>query len=100
MFILQDLFGVIPGDTDYRIFAQDYGKIPGLDVIFLLGGYFYHTSSDTLERLLYELDLLPWYIFFFVVTLDIIGLYAVTYPCYFLQTDLEAFKRVETICLV
>ncbi|KNA24673.1 hypothetical protein SOVF_013590 isoform B [Spinacia oleracea] len=48
----QDLFGVIPGDTDYRIFAQDYGKIPGLDVIFLLGGYFYHTSSDTLERLL------------------------------------------------
>ena len=53
---LQDVFGVIPGDTDYRILAQDYGNIPGLDVIFLLGGYFYHTSYDTLERLLYELE--------------------------------------------
>ncbi|KAL6983889.1 hypothetical protein U1Q18_017261 [Sarracenia purpurea var. burkii] len=47
----QDIFPVIPGDTDYRIFANDYGKIPGLDVIFLFGGYFYHTSSDTVERL-------------------------------------------------
>lgn len=56
MFILQDIFGIVPGDTDYRIFAQDYGKIPGLDVIFLLGGYFYHTSYDTLERLLYALE--------------------------------------------
>ncbi|KAM3238457.1 hypothetical protein T459_12174 [Capsicum annuum] len=48
----QDLFGIIPGDTDYRMFAQDFGDIPGLDVIFLLGGYFYHTASDTVERLL------------------------------------------------
>ncbi|VFQ87629.1 unnamed protein product [Cuscuta campestris] len=48
----QDVFGFVPGDTDYRMFAQDYGNIPGLDVIFLLGGYFYHTSSDTVERLL------------------------------------------------
>ncbi|XP_051144524.1 uncharacterized protein LOC127260697 isoform X2 [Andrographis paniculata] len=48
----QDVFGVIPGDTDYRIFATDYGDIPGLDIIFLLGGYYYHTSSDTVERLL------------------------------------------------
>ncbi|KAL3501024.1 hypothetical protein ACH5RR_035473 [Cinchona calisaya] len=48
----QDLFGAVPGDTDYRMFAQDYGDIPGLDIIFLLGGYFYHTSSDTVERLL------------------------------------------------
>ncbi|KOM31477.1 hypothetical protein LR48_Vigan01g103200 [Vigna angularis] len=47
-----DVFPVIPGDTDYRIFSQDYGNIPGLDIIFLLGGYFYHTSSDTVERLL------------------------------------------------
>ncbi|KAL2903638.1 Endoplasmic reticulum metallopeptidase 1 [Bienertia sinuspersici] len=46
-----DIFGIIPGDTDYRILAQDHGSIPGLDVIFLLGGYFYHTSSDTVERL-------------------------------------------------
>ncbi|KAI3452600.1 hypothetical protein Pfo_009264 [Paulownia fortunei] len=48
----QDFFGAIPGDTDYRMFASDYGDIPGLDIIFLLGGYFYHTSSDTVERLL------------------------------------------------
>lgn len=48
----QDVFGSIPGDTDYRMFAQDYGDIPGLDIIFLFGGYFYHTSSDTVERLL------------------------------------------------
>ncbi|XP_060189203.1 uncharacterized protein LOC132618157 isoform X2 [Lycium barbarum] len=48
----QDLFGIIPGDTDYRMFAQDFGDIPGLDIIFLLGGYFYHTASDTVERLL------------------------------------------------
>nr|GLL49478.1 endoplasmic reticulum metallopeptidase 1 isoform X2 [Ipomoea trifida] len=48
----QDVFGFVPGDTDYRMFAQDYGDIPGLDTIFLLGGYFYHTSSDTVERLL------------------------------------------------
>ncbi|PHU19906.1 hypothetical protein BC332_11057 [Capsicum chinense] len=34
------------------MFAQDFGDIPGLDVIFLLGGYFYHTASDTVERLL------------------------------------------------
>ncbi|KAA8533304.1 hypothetical protein F0562_033163 [Nyssa sinensis] len=50
--LAQDVFPVIPGDTDYRIFANDHGKIPGLDVIFLLGGYFYHTSYDTIERLL------------------------------------------------
>ncbi|XP_014523962.1 endoplasmic reticulum metallopeptidase 1 isoform X2 [Vigna radiata var. radiata] len=48
----EDVFPVIPGDTDYRIFSQDYGNIPGLDIIFLLGGYFYHTSSDTVERLM------------------------------------------------
>ncbi|XP_011071219.1 endoplasmic reticulum metallopeptidase 1 [Sesamum indicum] len=48
----QDFFGAVPGDTDYRMFARDYGDIPGLDVIFLLGGYYYHTSSDTVERLL------------------------------------------------
>ncbi|XP_020260937.1 endoplasmic reticulum metallopeptidase 1 isoform X1 [Asparagus officinalis] len=48
----QDVFGIIPGDTDYRIFAEDHGNIPGLDIIFLLGGYYYHTSYDTMERLL------------------------------------------------
>ncbi|XP_012085666.1 endoplasmic reticulum metallopeptidase 1 isoform X2 [Jatropha curcas] len=48
----QDVFPVIPGDTDYRIFSQDYGNIPSLDIIFLLGGYYYHTSYDTLDKLL------------------------------------------------
>ncbi|KAH9315251.1 hypothetical protein KI387_023878, partial [Taxus chinensis] len=48
----QDIFPLIPGDTDYRIFAEDYGNIPGLDIIFLIGGYFYHTSYDTLENIL------------------------------------------------
>jgi len=46
---------VIPGDTDYRIFSQDHGNIPSLDIIFLLGGYYYHTSYDTLDKLLYAL---------------------------------------------
>ncbi|KAL2340328.1 hypothetical protein Fmac_008268 [Flemingia macrophylla] len=40
------------GGPDYRIFFEDYGNIPGLDIIFLLGGYFYHTSYDTVERLI------------------------------------------------
>jgi hypothetical protein len=46
------MFGIIPGDTDYRIFAEDITNIPGLDIIFVLGGYFYHTSYDTVENLL------------------------------------------------
>ncbi|ONM52889.1 Zn-dependent exopeptidase superfamily protein [Zea mays] len=50
--ITYDMFGIIPGDTDYRIFAEDITNIPGLDIIFVLGGYFYHTSYDTLENLL------------------------------------------------
>lgn len=48
----QDVFGFAPGDTDYRIFANDHGNIPGLDIIYLIGGYYYHTSTDTVERLL------------------------------------------------
>ncbi|XP_077250312.1 Zn-dependent exopeptidases superfamily protein [Tasmannia lanceolata] len=50
--VAQDVFHAFPGDTDYRIFAEDHGNIPGLDIIFVLGGYFYHTASDTMERLL------------------------------------------------
>ncbi|CAH2065845.1 unnamed protein product [Thlaspi arvense] len=48
----QDVFHVIPGDTDYRMFSEDYGDIPGLDIIFILGGYYYHTSFDTVDRIL------------------------------------------------
>jgi hypothetical protein len=55
---MQDMFGIIPGDTDYRIFAEDIANIPGLDIIFVLGGYFYHTSYDTLDNLLYVLTII------------------------------------------
>lgn len=48
----QDIFPLIPGDTDYRIFAEDYGDIPGLDIIFVIGGYFYHTGYDRLDNIL------------------------------------------------
>ncbi|XP_071690909.1 uncharacterized protein [Rutidosis leptorrhynchoides] len=48
----QDIFSFVPGDTDYRMFATDFGNIPGLDIIFVHGGYFYHTSADSVERLL------------------------------------------------
>lgn len=47
----QDIFPYMPGDTDYRIFSEDYGDIPGLDIILLLGGYFYHTPYDRPERM-------------------------------------------------
>ncbi|KAJ7515316.1 hypothetical protein O6H91_22G010500 [Diphasiastrum complanatum] len=47
----QDVFPFIPGDTDYRIFSQDFGDIPGLDILFLLDGYVYHTPYDRPERI-------------------------------------------------
>ncbi|MCO5554639.1 hypothetical protein L7F22_008172 [Adiantum nelumboides] len=48
----QDIFPHIPGDTDYRIFSEDFGDIPGLDIILLLEGYFYHTPYDRPERII------------------------------------------------
>jgi hypothetical protein len=50
---LQDIFPHIPGDTDYRMFSEDYGDIPGLDIILLLEGYVYHTPYDVPERMVY-----------------------------------------------
>lgn len=93
----QDVFPSFPGDTDYRMFANDYGKIPGLDVIFILGGYFYHTSYDTVERLLYALQLLFLYI---KVTWKFTGvsvMFTCSNTCANCQPDPAASKHVGTI---
>ena len=50
----QDFFdlGVIPGDTDYRMFSyRHYGAIPGIDVAFLFDGTAYHTARDEMARI-------------------------------------------------
>ncbi|KAG2493215.1 hypothetical protein HYH03_008635 [Edaphochlamys debaryana] len=52
--IAQDIFdtGIIPGDTDYRMFsARHYGSLPGLDIAFIRDSVAYHSSLDNVERL-------------------------------------------------
>eukprot|EP00873_Tetraselmis_striata_P008171 jgi/Tetstr1/428435/TSEL_018449.t1 len=50
----QDIFltGLIPADTDFRMFsAQHYGWLPGIDIAFVLGAHQYHTLQDTLQNI-------------------------------------------------
>ncbi|KAL4421351.1 hypothetical protein ABPG75_010642 [Micractinium tetrahymenae] len=50
----QDFFdlGLIPADTDYRMFSyRHYGSLPGIDVAFIFDGTAYHTARDDIDRI-------------------------------------------------
>jgi len=50
----QDFFelGLIPADTDYRMFSyRHHGHVPGVDLAFVFDGLAYHTKQDVVDRI-------------------------------------------------
>ena len=50
----QDFFelGLIPADTDYRMFSyRHHGYVPGVDLAFVFDGIAYHTKQDVVDRI-------------------------------------------------
>ncbi|XP_065216466.1 endoplasmic reticulum metallopeptidase 1-like isoform X2 [Planococcus citri] len=92
--------GLLPSDTDFKIF-RDYGQLKGLDLVHFANGYVYQTSSDNIsmitanvlqlagDNLLHTVKALVDYNFLKeelqsndeqAVYFDIFGLFIVCYP--------------------